>query len=86
MLVGGFPCQDYSVARSLNVEKGIEGKKGALWWSIWDILKVKKSPFVLLENVDRILLSPSKLRGRGEYELLYVVTKLLSVDGFPSAQ
>ena len=64
LLVGGFPCQDYSVARSLNGEKGIEGKKGVLWWSIWDILKVKKSPFVLLENVDRLLLSPSKQRGR----------------------
>lgn len=64
LLVGGFPCQDYSVARSLNGEKGIEGKKGVLWWSIWDILKVKKSPFVLLENVDRLLISPSKQRGR----------------------
>ncbi|WP_149554861.1 DNA (cytosine-5-)-methyltransferase [Treponema pectinovorum] len=64
LLVGGFPCQDYSVARSLNGEKGIQGKKGVLWWSIWDILKIKKSPFVLLENVDRLLLSPSKQRGR----------------------
>lgn len=64
LLVGGFPCQDYSVARSLNGEKGIEGKKGVLWWSIWDILKTKQSPFVLLENVDRLLLSPSKQRGR----------------------
>lgn len=64
LLVGGFPCQDYSVARSLNGEKGIEGKKGVLWWSILDILKAKKPPFVLLENVDRLLLSPSKQRGR----------------------
>lgn len=64
LLVGGFPCQDYSVARSLNGEKGIEGKKGVLWWSIWDILKIKRPPFVLLENVDRLLLSPSKQRGR----------------------
>ena len=64
LLVGGFPCQDYSVARSLNGEKGIEGKKGVLWWSIYDILKTKKTPFVLLENVDRLLKSPSKQRGR----------------------
>lgn len=64
LLVGGFPCQDYSVARSLNGEKGIEGKKGVLWWSILDILRAKKPPFVLLENVDRLLLSPSKQRGR----------------------
>lgn len=64
LLVGGFPCQDYSVARSLSGEKGIEGKKGVLFWSIAKILHMKKPPFVLLENVDRLLKSPSKQRGR----------------------
>lgn len=64
LLTGGFPCQDYSVARSLSQEKGIEGKKGVLWWQINDILKSKNPPFVLLENVDRLLKSPSKQRGR----------------------
>lgn len=64
LLTGGFPCQDYSVARSLSKEKGIEGKKGVLWWQINDILKEKNPPFVLLENVDRLLKSPSKQRGR----------------------
>lgn len=64
ILVGGFPCQDYSVARSLSKEKGIEGKKGVLWWQINEILEVKRPPFVLLENVDRLLKSPSKQRGR----------------------
>lgn len=64
LLVGGFPCQDYSVARSLSGEKGIEGKKGVLFWEIAKILKVKHPPFVLLENVDRLLKSPSKQRGR----------------------
>ena len=64
LLVGGFPCQDYSVAQTLSNSKGIEGKKGVLWWAINDILKAKKPPFVLLENVDRLLLSPAKQRGR----------------------
>lgn len=64
LLVGGFPCQDYSVARSLSHEKGIEGKKGVLWWQINDILKIKRPPFVLLENVDRLVKSPSTQRGR----------------------
>lgn len=64
LLVGGFPCQDYSVAQTLSNSKGIEGKKGVLWWAINDILKVKKPPFVLLENVDRLLISPAKQRGR----------------------
>lgn len=64
LLVGGFPCQDYSVARSLSHEKGIQGKKGVLWWQINEILKIKRPPFVLLENVDRLLKSPAKQRGR----------------------
>lgn len=64
LLVGGFPCQDYSVAHSLKGEKGIEGKKGVLWWEIRNLLIAKKAPFVLLENVDRLLKSPSKQRGR----------------------
>ena len=64
LLVGGFPCQDYSVARSLSNEKGIEGKKGVLWWEIAEVLEAKQPPFVLLENVDRLLRSPSTQRGR----------------------
>ncbi len=64
LLVGGFPCQDYSVAQTLSNSKGIEGKKGVLWWAIADVLKTKNPPFVLLENVDRLLLSPAKQRGR----------------------
>ena len=64
LLVGGFPCQDYSVARSLSNEKGIEGKKGVLWWQIAEVLEEKQPPFVLLENVDRLLRSPSSQRGR----------------------
>lgn len=64
LLVGGFPCQDYSVARSLSNEKGIEGKKGVLWWQIAEVLEEKHPPFVLLENVDRLLRSPASQRGR----------------------
>lgn len=64
LLCGGFPCQDYSVAHSLSKEKGIEGKKGVLWWQIRDILVAKKTPFVFLENVDRLTKSPAKQRGR----------------------
>jgi DNA (cytosine-5)-methyltransferase 1 len=62
MLVGGFPCQDYSVA-GVNT-KGIEGKKGVLWWNIHKILQVKRPKFVFLENVDRLLKSPTNMRGR----------------------
>ena len=64
LLVGGFPCQDYSVAHTLASAKGIEGKKGVLWWQIRDTLIAKKPPFCLLENVDRLLKSPASQRGR----------------------
>lgn len=64
LLVGGFPCQDYSVARTLSGSTGIEGKKGVLWWDIRDILEEKQPSFLILENVDRLLKSPSKQRGR----------------------
>ncbi|MCB7306052.1 DNA (cytosine-5-)-methyltransferase [Bariatricus massiliensis] len=62
LLVGGFPCQDYSVARTGAT--GINGKKGVLWWDIRDILEAKSPSFVILENVDRLLKSPAKQRGR----------------------
>jgi DNA (cytosine-5)-methyltransferase 1 len=64
LLVGGFPCQDYSVARPLPGSTGIEGKKGVLWWQIRDTLQAKGASFVLLENVDRLLKSPASQRGR----------------------
>lgn len=64
LLVGGFPCQDYSVARTKCSAKGIEGKKGVLWWQIAEIIEAKKPPFILLENVDRLLRSPASQRGR----------------------
>ena len=66
ILVGGFPCQDYSVATSLQNSKGLIGKKGVLWWSIHRILSEKVNPpkYLFLENVDRLLKSPSSQRGR----------------------
>ncbi len=66
ILVGGFPCQDYSVATTLKNSKGLIGKKGVLWWSIHRILFEKKSKpkYLFFENVDRLLKSPSSQRGR----------------------
>ena len=64
LLVGGFPCQDYSVAQSLNRSSGIVGPKGVLWWQIERILRHRRPTHVLLENVDRLLKSPTTERGR----------------------
>ncbi len=76
LLVGGFPCQDYSVAKPLSQAAGIQGKKGVLWWSIYDVLDQKRPPFVLLENVDRLLKSPASQRGRDFAVILSCLAQL----------
>ena len=64
LLVGGFPCQDYSVAKVRSQAHGIVGKKGVLWWAIHRILETKRPRLLFLENVDRLLKSPTAQRGR----------------------
>ncbi len=64
LLVGGFPCQDYSVAKTLSHAKGLRGKKGVLWWEILRLVQQHKPKFIFLENVDRLLKSPASQRGR----------------------
>ncbi len=80
LLVGGFPCQDYSVASTLQNAKGLIGKKGVLWWSVHRILSEKKSrpKYLLLENVDRLLKSPATQRGRD----FAIILKSLSDLGY----
>ena len=78
LLVGGFPCQDYSVAKSLNASKGLKGKKGVLWWEILRLVQGQKPKFIFLENVDRLLKSPSNQRGRD----FAVMLKTLGDEGY----
>lgn len=76
MLVGGFPCQDYSVAKPLSMAAGIDGKKGVLWWSINRLLEMRHPRLVLLENVDRLLKSPASQRGRDFAIILTCLNRL----------
>lgn len=78
ILCGGFPCQDYSVATTLNNSKGLKGKKGVLWWSIHRILEEKenKPKYLFLENVDRLLKSPASQRGRDFAVMLQSLNEL----------
>ena len=78
LLVGGFPCQDYSVAKTLNSSKGLKGKKGVLWWEILRLVHHHKPKFIFLENVDRLLKSPSNQRGRD----FAVMLKTLGEEGY----
>jgi DNA (cytosine-5)-methyltransferase 1 len=76
--VGGFPCQDYSVAKPNNQSRGIEGKKGVLWWSIYEIAEKYKPEYLILENVDRLIKSPAKQRGRD----FAIMLKCLAMLGY----
>ncbi len=78
LLVGGFPCQDYSVAKTLRSAKGLKGKKGVLWWEILRLVQGQKPKFIFLENVDRLLKSPSNQRGRD----FAVMLKTLGDEGY----
>jgi DNA (cytosine-5)-methyltransferase 1 len=64
LIVGGFPCQDYSVAKGKNNAAGLIGKKGVLWWEIHKLISLNRPKFVFLENVDRLLKSPAAQPGR----------------------
>lgn len=76
LLAGGFPCQDYSVARPLRQSGGIEGKKGVLWWDIERMLELKRPRWALFENVDRLLKSPGSQRGRDFAVILSCLARL----------
>jgi DNA (cytosine-5)-methyltransferase 1 len=76
LLVGGFPCQDYSVAKVLSQAAGIRGTKGALWWEIHKLLELKRPSYVVLENVDRLLKSPASQRGRDFAVILWCLQAL----------
>lgn len=78
MIVGGFPCQDYSVATSLKSSLGLEGKKGVLWWEMLRLIKQNQPRWVMLENVDRMLKSPRNQRGRD----FAVILKSLGSQGY----
>ncbi len=78
LLVGGFPCQDYSVAKSNSSALGLEGKKGVLWWDILKFIKITSPKFIFLENVDRLIKSPSNQRGRD----FAIMLSSLSLQGY----
>lgn len=92
LLVGGFPCQDYSIMKKNS--NGIEGRKGKLWWQINDIIEEKRPKYILLENVDRLVWSPAKQHGRDFsiilrclYELGYAVEwRIINAADYGQAQ
>lgn len=81
MVVGGFPCQSFSVARTLSASNGLtgeKGEKGVLWFEIYRFLQNKHPRYCLFENVDRLLKSPASCRGRDFATILCC----LAVEGY----
>lgn len=52
LYVCGFPCQPFSQAGS---RKGLEDKRGNVFWSCLDLIKTKQPKYFILENVRGIL-------------------------------
>lgn len=48
LIVGGFPCQDVSVAGKGD---GLSGERSGLWWAYRDVVRALRPPAVLVENV-----------------------------------
>ena len=79
LLVGGFPCQSFSLA---GKRKGFDDTRGTLFFDIARILSIKKPKYLVLENVkgllshesgntfQRILTILSKLEYQVEYRVL----------------
>jgi DNA (cytosine-5)-methyltransferase 1 len=56
----------------------LKGKKGVLWWEILRLVQLRKPQFIFLENVDRLLKSPSTQRGRD----FAIMLKTLGDEGY----
>ena len=63
LYVCGFPCQPFSIAGD---RKGFEDKRGNVFWSCLDVIKVKQPKYFILENV-KGLLSHDKENKKDKY-------------------
>ena len=52
ILLGGFPCQSFSLA---GLRKGFNDKRGSMIFYIYKLLNIKKPQFIVLENVKGLL-------------------------------
>lgn len=50
-VVGGFPCQDISVA---GKGEGLSGERSGLWWEMYRVIDLVRPRWVIAENVPRL--------------------------------
>ena len=72
LLIGGFPCQSFSM---VGLRKGFKDRKGQMIFYIYDILKEKQPKYVVLENVKGII-------SHNDGKTIKSVIKLLSYVGY----
>ena len=70
LIVGGFPCQAFSIA---GKRKGFDDTRGTLFFDIARIIKEKRPRYILLENVKGLL---SHDTGRTFKTILSTLTEL----------
>lgn len=67
VLVGGFPCQDLSVA---GKRAGLAGERSGLWWEFARVIDELRPRWVVIENV------PGLLSSDGGKDMAIIVSKL----------
>ena len=70
LLCGGFPCQAFSVA---GKRQGFEDARGTLFFEIARLVKARRPPYLLLENVPGLL---SHNKGATFNTILYTLYEL----------
>jgi len=53
IIVGGFPCQDISIA---GKQEGLDGERSSLWWQMRRIIGELRPRFAIVENVPNLLI------------------------------
>lgn len=76
LLVGGSPCQDFSIAKANRA--GLDGLKSRLFFAYLEIIRIKKPKYFLLENVA----SMSKENRKKISELLDCECETINSDKF----
>src|SRR3989344_5133746 len=72
ILLGGFPCQAFSIA---GYRKGFEDKRGNLFFRIKEILEERKPEAILLENV-------KNLKGQDKGRTFKIIKETLEKLGY----
>lgn len=73
VLVGGWPCQDVSVA---GLRAGLKGERSGLFFELVRIARRLRPRWLLLENVPGLFSSPSKPAGFGGLDFTAVLASL----------